>query len=146
VSVRTLNNTDTPGEQTSDDSANFDIIAVDCLATYIKNIHYGDDFLPRRTEIFDYGIAHQSPCLKFRHINRILLYPGCFNPPHRGHFKLLCHGFRQSGRNICIITAIVLPLDNESLVKKLRGQENPLIFNKDKRVRLWKGYIPSDWY
>jgi len=47
---------------------------------------------------------------------------------------------------MCIIAAIVLPLDDESLVKKLRGQENPLIFNKDERVRLWKGYMPSDWY
>jgi hypothetical protein len=37
-------------------------------------------------------------------------------------------------------------LDDESLVRKLTGQENPLIFNKDKRIRLWKEYIPSDWY
>jgi hypothetical protein len=96
-------------------------MAVGCLATYIKNIHYGDDFLPGRTEIFDYGIAHQSPCLKFGRINRILLYPGCFNPPHRDHFEILRHGFGKRDRDICIIAAIVLPLDDESLAKKPRG-------------------------
>ncbi|KAN0089981.1 hypothetical protein V8E51_018560 [Hyaloscypha variabilis] len=113
------------------------------LAAYIKNIHYGDDFL---SQIFDYGVAHQSPHLQFGRINRILLYPGCFNPPHRGHFELLCHGKGKCGRDMCIIAAIVLPLDDESLVWKLRDQENPLIFHKDERVRLWKGHVPGDWY
>jgi hypothetical protein len=45
-----------------------------------------------------------------------------------------------------IIAAMVLPLDDDSLEAKLTGQENPLIFNKNERIRLWKGYVPSDWY
>jgi hypothetical protein len=116
------------------------------LATYINDIHYGDSFVPQK-EIFDYGIAHRPPCLKYGCINRILVYPGCFNPPHRGHFELLCHGFK-SGHDMNIIAAIILPLDDKVLVKKLnsRDQENLLIFKKNERVRLWQGYVPSDWY
>jgi hypothetical protein len=64
------------------------------------------------------------------------VYPRSFNPPHRGHFKLLRHGFEEAGRDINTIAAIVLPLDDESLVKKLRGQENALIFTKTERIRL----------
>ncbi len=116
------------------------------LATYIERIHYGDDFDPFRGKIFDYGIAHRSPYLEFGRMNRILVYPGSFNPPHRGHFELLRHGFGQSGRDMNIIAAIVLPLDDDSLMRKLGGQKDPLIFNKAERVRLWKGYVPSAWY
>jgi hypothetical protein len=101
-----------------------------CLATYIKNMHYGDDFIPRKKEFFDYGIAHRSPCLKFGRINRILVNPGFFNPPHRGHFELLYHGFMESVCDMNIMVAIVLLLDDESLVRKLRGQESALILNK----------------
>jgi hypothetical protein len=47
-----------------------------------------------------------------------------------------------------IIAAIILPLDDEFLVKKLnsRDQEKPLIFKKNERVRLWQGSVPSGWY
>lgn len=115
-----------------------------CLETYIKRIHYGDDFTWRE-RIFDYGITHRPPFLKSGRINRILVYPGSFNPPHRGHFELLRHGFGEAGRDMNTIAATVLPLDDESLVKKLRGQENALIFTKAERIRLWKGYGSSDW-
>jgi len=116
------------------------------LATYIESIHYGDDFPYSRGPIFDYGITHPSPTLRSDRINSILVYPGSFNPPHRGHFELLRHGFMKSGRDMNIIAAVVLPLDDESLVKKLIGHKSPLIFTKAERIRLWNGYGRSDWY
>jgi hypothetical protein len=67
-----------------------------CLTTYIASIHYRDDFLSRRGKIFDYEITHDSPTLRPGRINRILMYPGPFNPPHRGLFELL----RGRGVNI----------------------------------------------
>jgi hypothetical protein len=64
------------------------------------------------------------------------VYPGSFNPPYREHFELFRHRFGKAGRDMNTIAAIVLPLDNKSLVKKLRGQENTLIFTKAKKIRL----------
>lgn len=113
---------------------------------YIESIHYGDDFTSWGRKIFDYGITHRSPSLESGRINRILVYPGSFNPPYRRHFGLLCHGFLEGSRDMNMVAAIVLPLDDESLVKKLRGQENALIFTKAERIRLWEGYGPSEWY
>jgi hypothetical protein len=51
--------------------------------------------------------------------------------PYQPHFELLYPGFMESGRDMNIIAAIVLPLDDRSLVKELRAQENALLFNKD---------------
>jgi hypothetical protein len=98
-------NTDTPSEQTSDGSANLDVMALEirCLATYIKSIHYRDDFAPWQNRIFDYGITHHSPSLKSGRISRILIYPRSFNPPYYKHFKLLYYRFEKGGRNINII-------------------------------------------
>ena len=113
------------------------------LADYIRQIHYGDYSFER---IFDYGITHRPPQLRSDRINRILLYPGSFNPPHRGHLELLHHGFTKSGRDFNIVAAMVLCLDDEALIKKLAGRKDAVIFTKAERVRLWKGYVPSDWY
>jgi hypothetical protein len=54
--------------------------------------------------------------------------------------------FGKGDRDMNIIAAMLLPLDDESLVKELRGQENALIFTKADRIRLWKGYASSDWH
>jgi len=49
----------------------------------------------------------------------------------------------QSGRDMNIVAAIVLPLDDESLVEKLRREENASIFTEAERIRLWNGYVPK---
>lgn len=117
-----------------------------CLAPYIESIHYGDSRTPFSKQIFDYGITHRSPSLKFGCINRILVYPGSFNPPHLAHVEILRNGFTKSGRDMNIIAAIILPLDDEYCKRKLGGQKRPLIFTKAERARLWNGYGLSDWY
>lgn len=116
------------------------------LASYIEKSHYKDSasvWLNR--PIFDYGITHYPPCLRSDRTNRILLYPGSFNPPHHGHLELLQHGFARSGYDI--IAAIVIPLDDERLDRKCRAQGENLMFSKKQRVELWRGkYWPSDWF
>ena len=113
------------------------------LERYISKIYYGRSFPQER--IFDYGITHRPPMLVSDRSNRILLYPGSFNPPYLGHQELLRHGFSRSGSDLNIIAAIVLPLDDASLIPKLRAQKGAQIFTKAQRVRLWKDYVPSDW-
>lgn len=64
----------------------------------------------RSGTIFDYGITHDSPTIKSGRINRVLVYPESFNPPHREHFELLRHEWR-SGRDTNI-------LDDEYLTRR----------------------------
>lgn len=113
------------------------------LEDYIRQIHYGDYCFER---IFDHGLSHRPPQLRSDRINRILVHPGSFNPPHLGHLELLRHGFTYSGRDYNIVAAIVVFLDDKSLIKNFASKKNPVLFTKTERVRLWKGYVPSDWY
>jgi hypothetical protein len=93
-----------------------------------QQIHYGDatDFHPK---IFDYGITHFPPLLR-RNRSRILFYPGSFNSLHRGHRALLEHGFGQNGEDVNIIAAIILPLDDESLGRKVAAQGGTPVLTK----------------
>ncbi|KAL9024516.1 MAG: hypothetical protein Q9180_007880, partial [Flavoplaca navasiana] len=47
---------------------------------------------------------------------------------------------------MCIVAAIVFPLDDEDLKSKFKNQKETKIFTKKERVNLWKDMVPSDWY
>ncbi|KAJ2983802.1 hypothetical protein NQ176_g424 [Zarea fungicola] len=82
------------------------------LSKYIESCYYEDSrFAPIRTNIFDQGITHKPPRLLKEQKNRILLYPGAFNPPHRGHMELLVRAFTYS-QDINVIAAIIIPLND----------------------------------
>jgi hypothetical protein len=49
-----------------------------------------------------------EPLLKKGKTNRILVYPGAFNPPHRGHMRALQHAFHECGPEFNAVAAIVL--------------------------------------
>ena len=70
-----------------------------CLANYIRQIHYGEKFPSYFEVIFDYGVTHRSPHLRFDLINRVLVFPGSFNLHYCAHLELLRHGFMESGRD-----------------------------------------------
>lgn len=112
------------------------------LSQYIERCHFDTSFEIGRPKVFDRGIAHCNPALESGRINRILLYPGSFNPPHRGHEALLDRAFECS-KDINVIAAIVLPLDDRDVEGKCRGQG--LNLTKQERVRLWRGDFPHDW-
>ena len=111
-----------------------------CYIEYIRR-----DSPPFHNRVFDQGISHLRPMLKNDRTNRILLYPGSFNPPHIGHYALLQHVF-ESGKDIGILAAIILPLDDDSVVAKCRAIGQSLVFGKAQRIRLWQGNGPQDWY
>ncbi|PFH55430.1 hypothetical protein XA68_18338 [Ophiocordyceps unilateralis] len=70
--------------------------------------------------------------------NHLLLYPGSFNPPHRGHQALLQHVLRVAGPDLGLLGAIIVLTDDEKLAAKNRHEERPFLLNKAKRVALWR--------
>ncbi|KAM0800312.1 hypothetical protein BDR22DRAFT_789758, partial [Usnea florida] len=86
--------------------------------------------------IFD--SLRSAPMLSKTEINQILVYPGSFNPPHRGHLHLLKHVFTRGAHDLNIIAAIILPRSDESVSRKVREEHGLLMFGRDERCFLWK--------
>lgn len=47
---------------------------------------------------------------------------------------------------MCIVAAIVFPLDDDGLKSKFKNKKDTKIFTKKERVNLWKDKVASDWY
>lgn len=86
---------------------------------------------------FDTKAAKSGPMLRPKGVNRILLYPGSFNPPHKGHWTLLNHAFENAGDDLKLSAAIILPTDDRRIAVKTSVQDEPLILPRDQRVQLW---------
>ncbi|KAM0438747.1 hypothetical protein ACHAPT_001505 [Fusarium lateritium] len=117
------------------------------LGDYAERVHFnGQDASKSSNRSFNNGSAKSPPILRPRGVNRILLYPGSFNPPHQGHLDLLRYVFENAGEDLHIVGAIVIMTDETRLEDKLSNEENPLILTREERVRLWRGNgIPVDW-
>lgn len=81
-------------------------------------------------------VSFEGPFLRQKGINRILFYPGTFNPPHKGHRDLLAHSFANAGDDLHIAAAIILPTDDERLELKMSSQQYTLKLNKFQRAAL----------
>lgn len=91
---------------------------------------------PPNNLIFD--SLHSAPVLDRSRTNRILVYPGSFNPPHRGHLHLLKHVFMRGTHDMNIIAAIILPGSDKSVAKKVKAEGGEFMFGRDERCLLWK--------
>lgn len=102
------------------------------LQSYIQNIPGHEKLL---------GSGNKSTSLPLRHgvMNRVLFYPGCFNPPHLAHLALLQHMYGNSGKDQNYVAAIVFPVDHELVEKKLPENHGQLILTKQERASLWQG-------
>lgn len=90
---------------------------------------------PQNNQIF--SSFRSAPMLDKARTNRILIYPGSFNPPHRGHLHLLKHVFMRGAHDLNIIAAIIVPSSDESVGGKVRREGGHFMFGRDTRGLLW---------
>ena len=79
-----------------------------------------------------------GPKLRKNGLNRILIYPGGFNPPHKAHLALLEHTMKNAGDDWYMPAAIVVLLDDEIVARKVDDVEKPLRLTKEQRANIWR--------
>lgn len=110
------------------------------LEYYVKRAGWSDG-----DSVFDQADTKYRPQLRSDRQNRVLLYPGSFNPPHIGHLALVKHVF-ENCRDINVIAAFIVPLDDHRVERKCSKLGQSLVLTKNQRVQLWRGYTTSPWY
>lgn len=109
------------------------------LENYIRNVydhepkHHGKD-----DHIALFSAYATSPLLLKKRTNRILVYYGAFNPPHRGHLRLLKHTFERGCHDLNMIAAIIRPCSDDYVLRKCRDAGGSFAFSRDDRAMLWK--------
>ena len=102
---------------------------------------------PKPRKIFRPNPNGQTPTLRSDRENRILVYPGSFNPPHLGQTGLLWHTYLSLDDKT--IAAMILPMSTASVSrKKLTGNEMGLDdrmfkLSSIQRGQLWRDNILS---
>ncbi|KXH47849.1 hypothetical protein CNYM01_01367 [Colletotrichum nymphaeae SA-01] len=84
------------------------------------------------TNIFGPRSAPGRPQLKQGQENNVLIYSGCFNPPHLGHHNLLRRAFEGS-QDLNVIAAVVYPVSTRVLERKAERRQQWLVFNVAER-------------
>lgn len=77
--------------------------------------------------------------------NQIIIYHGCFNPPHEGHRELLCRAYLGTDQRV--IAAMILPADIPELAEKEYTEEGDRTFllSGRQRAHLWRDEFVSRW-
>lgn len=110
------------------------------LEKYILDAMPGGPHKPSR--LFHDVPGRAPPTLARGRTNRILLYNGCFNPPHRGHLALLEQAFHHGGEDLHMIAAVVLVASDAYLRWKARGGVRDAVpLSVAQRVQLWQGAL-----
>lgn len=93
---------------------------------------------------FARSIGVRVPTVQPNRINRVLIFCGCFNPPHIGHLRLLEEAYFNGGNDLNIIAAIILPLPDATCGRKLEhGQPT---FSRPQRIMLWRQALRERGY
>lgn len=123
--ARTVGDTDVNGATVSTE-----LTAEQCLLNYIRSKILVDN--KYRRSVF-------APRFDPRRVNRILIYSGCFNPPHVGHLTFMEDSFINAGPDIKTACAFINPgLDDFLREVKYRSMKGSLILPRRTRARLWQ--------
>jgi hypothetical protein len=123
--------------------------AIDCqdttsasLADYIVKAQrevLGDDYA--KSAVFGKSSTASMPMVEKARINRVILFVGCFNPPHRAHLELLCHAFLRTDN--VTIAAMIMPTDTLGAKDNTRVNRSYLNLSKNHRTQLWDDEVLS---
>ncbi|QDS74234.1 hypothetical protein FKW77_002739 [Venturia effusa] len=81
----------------------------------------------------------RSPVLHKNGVNRVLLYYGCFNPPHIAHLNVLRHIYTETSYEFNVVGAIVIPLCDKSCVSKFTNRnDSSHLYSIKERMKLWE--------
>ena len=107
------------------------------MATFSQYFHsvYQDD--SRKDRLRSGSGKRGVPLLSKDRVNRVLVYPGSFNPPHVGHLGVLRHAF-ESSPDLNIVAAIVFTADVWNIEEKNYRSGRCLVLSSDQRLELWK--------
>jgi hypothetical protein len=107
------------------------------MATFSQYFHsvYQDD--SRKARLRSGSDKREMPLLSKDRVNRVLIYPGSFNPPHVGHLAVLRHAF-ESSPDLNIVAGIILPAPVESVEWKNYCSDRCLLLSREQRSELWK--------
>jgi hypothetical protein len=111
------------------------------LSSYIARVGALLDPLPapRTRPIFRTGPNITTPTLRSDRENRILLYPGCFNPPHHDHTALLWHIFLCT--HTSTIAAMIFPVDEVDGKRFTNINGRTFELSRYQRSQLWQDEI-----
>jgi hypothetical protein len=90
-----------------------------------------------------------KPVLRSDQTNYIIIYPGAFNPPHRGHVEILEDGFCNSGPTLNIVAALVAPTSDDRLLAKEADRsgtgpsQNQVTFSQSQRESLLRDHLSN---
>ena len=109
------------------------------LAHYIEQLcNYKPGYPSLLPEGHAFSRSLSAPCLDKDRVNRIMIYSGSFNPPHRGHHHLLKHVFDHGVHDLNVIAAIIMPRRDPRVLAKCESAGETFMFGRDERCLLWK--------
>ena len=95
--------------------------------------------------------ARQPPTFSLNRINYILIFSGCFNPPHVGHLNFMRHSYLTAQRDLNVVAALFEICSDEFLEKKCKAADLRLnqtqrakMILTDERVGDW-AWVYMDW-